>query len=263
MRLETVRIEENGCEAILNAYLIDQGHKATPEKRRAVLILPGGGYHFVSAREGEPIALKFLAAGMNCFILWYSVAPDAVFPTALRQAARAMTVIRGRADEFGIDPAHVAVMGFSAGGHLAASLGVLWNDPCADIGAPARETRPDALALSYPVITSGVLAHRGSFDHLLGDTRGDGGALDFVSLEKRVHPDVPPTFLWHTGEDAVVPVENSLLFAAALRENKVPFEMHIFPNGGHGLALADEETGSVQKRCQAWVPLCIEWLKGL
>lgn len=263
MRLETLHIEENGCTAVLNAYLIDQRHKATPEKRNAVLILPGGGYHFTSEREGEPIALKYLAEGMNCFILWYTVAPDAVFPTALRQAAKAVALIRARADDFMIDPRRVAVAGFSAGGHLAASLGVLWNDPCVTDAVPARAARPDAQILCYPVITSGEHAHRGSFDNLLGDQKDDPDALNFVSLEKRVHPGVPPTFLWHTFRDATVPVENSLLFASALKQNGVPFELHIFPDGGHGLALATEETDCVQARCRAWAPLSIEWLKGL
>ena len=263
MRTETVYIEENGCTATLSTYLLDESHSAAPHKRRGMLILPGGGYQFVCEREAEPIALKYLAVGYNCFILRYTVAPDAVFPTALRQAAKAMQCIRAHADEWNTDPEHIAVMGFSAGGHLACSLSVLWNEPCVTDVVPAKEARPDALILSYPVISSGVFAHRGSFDCLLADKKDDQKMLDYVSLEKRVHPAVPPTFLWHTFADELVPVENSLLFATALRQNKVPFEMHIFPDGKHGLALATEETGDVQERCEDWIALSIKWLKGL
>lgn len=262
MRLETISIEENGHAARLDAYLLDESHANPVKPRRSLLIIPGGAYAFVSPREAEPIALKFLSEGFNCFILWYAVAP-AVFPVSLRQAAKAMQIIRRRADEWNVDRRAVAVMGFSAGGHLAGSLGILWNEKCVTDVVPAEEARPDAMLLCYPVISSGEHAHKGSFYNLLGERKDDQGMRDALSLEKRVHPAVPPAFIWHTFEDELVPLENSLLIASALRKNGVPFEMHIFPNGAHGLALATEETGNVQARCSEWIALAAKWLKGL
>ena len=281
MRVEQIQIqiEKNGAfkitdkTAVLTAYLQDSGRECRIKERPAVIICPGGGYEFCSFREGEPVALELLSKGYQVFVLDYSVAPDS-FPTALLELAGAVAMVRMKAREWKVIPEKVAVMGFSAGGHLAASLAVFWNQeflaalvkgqvqyPRGD-GFRRRETvfsessleeislllRPDRLLLSYPVITSGEYAHRGSFDVLLGGRKGEEREqfLDLLSLEKQVGSQVPPVFLWHTFT-----------------------EIHIFPEGRHGIALADERTdketddgrGSCDVECcHPWVELAEQFL---
>jgi acetyl esterase/lipase len=203
--------------------------------RPGVLLIPGGGYDHVSAREGEPVALRFLARGYQAFVLRYSVGPVG-YPAALREAAMAMRYIREHAGEWGMDPHMVAVVGFSAGGHLSGLLATLFDDPAiADIGAP-EILRPDGLGLSYPVAVSWGNTHEGSFRNLCGEDRDLRRRL---SLDALVRPDMPPVFLWHTRDDASVPVRNSLLLAQALETAGVDFAMHIYRSGCHGLSTAD------------------------
>lgn len=202
-------------------------------KRPAILILPGGGYHHTSPREAEPVALRFAARGYAAFVLHYSCAPS-LFPTALREAAMAMRYIRRNAEFFEID--RIAALGFSAGGHLCGCLGTLFDSPAvADLGAPEL-LRPDALGLCYPVAVSWGRTHEGSFDNLTGN---DAVLRENLSLEKLVRPDMPPTFLWHTREDASVPCRNSLILAQAMEEAGVDFVLHIYRKGKHGLSTAD------------------------
>ncbi len=208
----------------------------TPRHRPAVLILPGGGYVHVSAREAEPVALHFAARGYVAFWLRYTCDPSP-FPVALREAAMAMKYIRTRADDLAIAPNMVAAIGFSAGGHLCGTLGMLYDAPeVADLGA-AAQLRPDALGLCYPVAVSWGRTHEGSFNNL---TLGDAALRSRLSLEKLVRPDMPPTFLWHTRQDEGVPCRNSLVLATALEEAAVPFVLHIYYKGCHGLSVADE-----------------------
>lgn len=204
-------------------------------KRPAILILPGGGYHHTSARESEPVALRFAARGYAAFVLRYSCAPS-TFPTALREAAMAMRYIRRNAERFEIDPGKVAALGFSAGGHLCGCLGTLYDSPeVADLGT-AQELRPDALALCYPVAVSWGRTHEGSFENLTG---GDEVLRKRLSLDSLVRPDMPPAFLWHTRDDASVPCRNSLILARALEEAGVDFVLHVYRKGVHGLSTAD------------------------
>jgi len=242
------------------------GSKDAMIKRPAVLVLPGGGYAFTSPREAEPIALQFNEAGYHAFVLNYSVAP-ARHPQPLLDVSRAMCIIRENAEEWGIYPDKIAVCGFSAGGHLAACLGVHWDKQFLENveGIEIGKNRPDALILCYPVITSGEYAHRGSFINLLGENP-NSELLYEMSLEHHVSEKTPPAFIWHTFADAGVPVENSLLFAQALREKNIPFELHIYPEGVHGLSLAAEETSNgrpelVSPHVASWIRLCKEWLK--
>jgi acetyl esterase/lipase len=202
--------------------------------RPAVLICPGGGYGYTSEREAEPIALQFNAAGFHAFVVYYSVAPYR-HPQPLQDVSSAMCIIRDRAEEWRIHPQQIAVCGFSAGGHLAASLGVHWHKSYVQNvpGMEADKNRPDALILSYPVISSGPFAHQGSFENLLGPEASEALQHE-MSLEQHVHDKIPPVFLWHTVEDTAVPVENSLLFAMQLRKHDMPFEMHIYPDRPHG-----------------------------
>jgi len=233
-----------------------------------VVLCPGGAYFFTSDREAEPIALKFFAAGYNVFTLRYSVAPDR-YPTALLQVCGVIAHIRAHAAEYHVAPDKIAVCGFSAGGHLAASAGTLWKAPVVaeTLGVEASLCRPDRMILCYPVITSGEFAHRGSFDNLLGPGAGKE-ALSAMSLETRVDGDSAPAFLWHTFSDESVPVENTLLMAGALRRAGVPFELHIYPEGAHGMSLGSYQSLRVGAENQifplasSWMGLCIAWLDG-
>lgn len=204
-------------------------------KRPAILILPGGGYHHTSAREAEPVALRFAACGYAAFVLHYSCTPSA-FPTALREAAMAMRYIRQNAEIFEVDPRKVAAMGFSAGGHLCGCLGTLFDSPeVADLGTP-EQLRPDALGLCYPVAVSWGRTHEVSFDNISG---GDRALRQRLSLDRLVRPDMPPVFLWHTREDTSVPCRNSLILAQAMEEAGVDFVLHLYRKGKHGLSTAD------------------------
>lgn len=252
----------------LYTYFLDSSPEMHPDERRPlVLVCPGGGYEFTSDREAEPIVIQYLSMGFHAAVLRYSVAP-ARFPVALCQLAGAVCYLKQHAEEYHIDPDKIYVQGFSAGGHLTASLGVFWNRPFLKeaLGMENEMFRPAGLILAYPVIKSGEFAHEGSFRNLLGD-RYDAKA-DEMSLEKQVTKDTPPTFLWHTAEDTVVPVENSVLFFMALKNAGVPAELHIYPYGPHGLALANHETDNpagvmVQEACQSWIRLVETWLKNM
>ncbi|GGF83681.1 alpha/beta hydrolase [Paenibacillus aceti] len=237
------------------------------QKRGAVLICPGGGYGYTSEREAEPIALEFNAAGFHAFVLHYSVAPRK-HPQPLLDVSRSIRLIREHAEEWNIVKDKIAVCGFSAGGHVAASLGVHWDKPFLQDGYDdqAETNRPDALILSYPVISSGEHAHRDSFNNLLG-AEPEASLLAEMSLEEQVNEKTPPAFIWHTFEDQLVPVENSLLFAQAMRRQGIPFELHIYPEGPHGLSLATKLTATNEEQINphvaTWMDLCIQWLNCL
>lgn len=251
----------DGFAPSLDVYILDGD-----QPRGLALICPGGGYQRTTAREAEPVAMQFTSAGWHAAVLWYSVAPRR-HPQPLLDLSRAVCILRERAEAWTIDPRKIAVCGFSAGGHLAASLGVHWNKPYLSnvSGILSGQNRPDALILCYPVITGGQFRHEGSFQNLLGDAP-EPGLLEAMSLEHHVGPHTPPTFLWHTVADQAVPVENSLLFAQALRNHEIPFELHIYFEGSHGLSLATAETALPDKppdgHVAGWMRLCLEWLAG-
>lgn len=256
----------DGSTAKFVGYVIDNSPEVDMERRRpAVLVLPGGGYAMTSDREAEPIALKFTAAGYQAFVLRYSVAPS-VYPTALVEAGEAIRLIREHADEWHVDPDRVAVIGFSAGGHLAANLATSAGDEdLRQAGLDPDAVRPNALMLSYPVVTSGPMAHRGSFEMVLGDRKDDADWLEALSIEKHIDAKCPPVFVWHTITDDCVPVENTLLLIEACKAAGVSVEAHLFPEGGHGLALGTEETawggkGNIFPCIQSWPDLAVAWL---
>lgn len=254
----------DGSGAVLVSYAsVPEGDAFACLLRPAVIVVPGGGYDHISPREAEPIALRMAADGFQAFVLTYSVAP-ARYPLALRELARAVAWVRGHAGEFMIDTSRVGVAGFSAGGHLAGLLGGMWNSPwlAGSVGAAPEDIRPDFLCLGYPVVTSGAFAHRGSFERLCG---GDAEQQEKLSVEKLVTGDFPRTFIWHTAEDASVPVQNSLLLGEALAAAGVPFSLHVFPHGAHGMSLAVPETAfkgrpdHVQRQAQAWPEMFAAW----
>lgn len=228
--------------SLLTAYLLDNSEEfANISKRPAILIFPGGGYYGISDREAEPIAMAYLAEGFNAFILRYSVGKESNFTNAFNDAEKALSLIHENADEWNIETNKVAVIGFSAGGHLAASLGTM------------GELRPSAMLLGYPCILE----------------KWNRGLAFFVpSLEKEVDNQTPPAFLFATFEDELVPVENTISFMQALNEQKIAFESHIFQKGVHGLSLAKGQTSSGLKKLvnndfMKWFGLSVSWLKNI
>ena len=251
--MEIVSFEALG--APVKGYLQeDYDTLAAHKVRPALVICPGGAYRWRSPREKDSPALAFLSMGYQVFILEYSCGEQAGGYRPLRELAQAVCTIRSRCEEWHIDRDKVAVLGFSAGGHLAASLGALWND--AELALPP-ESRPDALVLCYPVISTGEFAHEESAEWVSG---GDAAIREKLHLWDRVTPDFPPTFLWHGGEDTSVPPENSLLLAVELRRHKVPFEYHLFGWGAHGISTCTQEVETPDEVCRAWLPLCSTWL---
>lgn len=228
------------------------------QKRPCLLICPGGAYAWCSQREAEPVALHFLPEGFNVFVLNYSVAPIR-FPTQLREVAAAMELIYSNAEKWNCDVRRVGIMGFSAGGHLAAHYSTCFDWP--EVREVFPESKPvQASILCYPVISADpAAAHQGSFENLLGHNPLTGEEIRRFSCNLQVTEHTPPTFLWHTATDGSVPVMNSLLYAQALAANRVPFELHVYPAGGHGLATVDEQTNDNLEPAVAYAK---NWLAG-
>ena len=220
--------------------------------RPLVLVVPGGGYEHISPREGDPIAMQFLAAGYHAAVLQYGVGEDAQNLKPLRQINAALSLIRQRAAEWNVRPDAIAVCGFSAGGHLALSSAVL------PLPSEEEQQRPNALILCYPVVTAGQYAHRSSFVKLTGSE--DAALHAPYSLENRIGPDTPPVFVWHSMQDATVPVENTLLLISALRRAGVSCEAHLFPTGKHGTSLCTAEVNCPLPHSAHWMALALEWL---
>lgn len=268
MRNEQIKIqvEGSGKDVCLETYILgDVMDGARNRKTPLVLICPGGGYAMTSNREAEPIALQFNSMGYQAAVLRYSCAP-AVYPTALCEVAQSVKLIREHAEDWNVDAEKIIVMGFSAGGHLAASYGVFWNEPwlAEKMQCDEQLLEPNGLVLCYPVISSKEeIAHQDSIKNLLGESYPE--MKEQVSLEDKVGKHTPKTFLWHTFTDPVVPFWNSFRFAEALGKAGVPMEYHLYPQGGHGLSLANEQTANeegkgVEKVCQSWVPLLRSWM---
>ena len=238
MKTEVIALTH--ANVTLTSYLLD----ATSEMpnaidRPAVLICPGGGYQRCSAREAEPIAMAFLALGYHAFVLRYSLNENAAFPKPLQDAEEALEMIRANAAAWHVLPGKIAACGFSAGGHLAAALGTMGR------------ARPNALILGYPCIL---------------DSMSETLPVAIPSVDRSVDANTPPTFLFATADDARVPVRNTLAFAAALDRAGVPFALHIFQEGRHGLSLARPHTSSghsdmVNPQAARWFDLCAAWLE--
>ncbi|MFC0329173.1 alpha/beta hydrolase [Paenibacillus sepulcri] len=235
----------------LTAYLVEGKGSG------AVIVVPGGGYGMRANHEGEPIALWLNSIGISAFVLRYRVAPYR-YPSALTDIQRAVRYVRHRASEWGMDTGKIGVLGFSAGGHLTATAGTLFDRGEADADDPVdrQSSRPDLLVLCYPVITmQPPYSNEGSKKNLLG-SEPEEHLVQLMSMEQQVTEDTPPTFLWHTSDDAGVPVENSLMFASALSRAGVPFDLHVYEHGRHGLGLAEED-----KHVASWTSVCELWLK--
>ena len=225
--------------------------------RPAVIICPGGAYAFTSSTEAEPVAMKFLAAGFHCFVLDYAVEP-AGWPAPCCELSKSISYVRSIADENGIDKNKIFVCGFSAGGHLAASIGVHYDKEIVRkfSGVKGLENKPDGMILCYPVITDHD-TNEGTMKNFIA---GREDVKEFFGLENHVTKDTPRTFIWHTFDDKSVPVVSTTRFVNALVENGVECEVHIFPNGQHGLSLADRQTGAVAKDISVWIDMAIRWI---
>ena len=235
------------------------------EKRKAILIIPGGGYSFVSDREGEPIAYEFLNRGYNCFVLTYSVGENCVFPSPLIEASLAMKYIKDNAEKFYIDKDDVSVIGFSAGGHMACLLGTMWNSHYVydNIKIEPGYNKPKAMILCYPVITSGPDTHKGTIETILKDNINDKKYLELVSLEKQVSSETCPCYIWHTAFDTTVPITNSLSFATALSKFKIPYELHIFKDGGHGASTCKPSVRADWPYNTRWIDEAIHFIDNI
>ncbi len=263
-------IVHQGTAATFTTYITDfYPEYQAPKNKPIVILCPGGGYEHHSPREAEPVALKLNSLGYNVIVLRYSVAPDN-FPCQLYELAYTVKFARDNAANWDSDPDKIIAAGFSAGGHVAASLGTMWNQPfmtefCNTILNTSIESiKPNMLMLGYSVLTADKYAHRQSFVRLLGDRYDE--LIDRMSLENAVSASTPMTFLWHTFSDATVPVENSLLFANALKENNIKFELHIFANGSHGIGLGTKETDTkdgrkYQPECACWIDMFDTFVK--
>jgi acetyl esterase/lipase len=225
----------------------------------AIVVCPGGGYRtLASDHEGKQVAEWLNGLGVSAFVLQYRVGPRYRHPAPITDAQRALRLVRFRAREWGVDAGRVGIMGFSAGGHLASTVGTRFDDGNPQAADPADRlgSRPDLMILAYPVISfTAPFTHAGSRQSLLGDPP-DPKLAEELSNELRVTERTPPAFLFHTGDDAGVPVENSIAFYQALRAAGVPAELHVFPKGPHGVGLAPQDPALSQ-----WPKLCAVWLR--
>lgn len=247
--------------ARLTPVCLPHSNEISGALRPAVVICPGGGYDYCSDREAEPVAMRFASYGVQAFVLRYTCQQP--FPLAMLELAAAVRYVREHAADNHIAPNRIAICGFSAGAHLAASLAVHHHhNVLTDVLGDPSAYRPNGQILCYPVITAGEAAHRSSIENLL---RGGAYREEMLSLEKHVDAETPPCFLWHTSDDGCVPVENSLYYLTALAAAGIPFESHIYPHGTHGLSLADETTsaweGHLNPVCAGWFADCIAWIR--
>lgn len=279
------------------------GSKGSVRQDATILICPGGGYALLSEREMEPVAMRFQNMGYRVAVLLYSVGKSAQNGQPLLDAARAVRLIRERTSEWDICRNKVILCGFSAGGHVAAGLGVNWKSDflIKELGGDVQDFRPDALILAYPFILleevnrhqpyipnfsmansnigeeEYVYLEKGEkfidlkklfLSYLFGKVNVSVEEENSVSLEDKVNPTTPPAFLWHTSMDNLVWASNSVRFALALEKNKVPYELHVFASGYHGISLADVTTAggeatAIVPECQCWPELMDKWLHKL
>ena len=257
---------DNGKDPTLSLYLPQNMTEMNRQDmmRPAVLICPGGGYGMCSQREAEVVALRFLPWGYNAYVLNYSVEPHP-FPSQIREVAACMELITENAKAWNTDPERIAIMGFSAGGHLAGHYSTCYDIP------EVREVFPEskkvkASILCYPVITAyPPHRHVGSFCNLSGHRTPTAEDVEKFSLDNKIGPNTPPAFLWHTAEDDLVPVMNSLLYAQGLAKYNIPFSLNVYAYGWHGMSTCDDQSNGPLDEKYAdnadWMERLKKWLK--
>lgn len=242
---------------------VPNGEEPPTKRRPAMLILPGGGYAMVSDREAEPVALFWTSLGYNCFVLNYSIAPE-YYPTQLTEAALAVWFIKQNAEKFAIDTNFVAAIGFSAGAHLCAMLSQIGENKDIKLGCENKELQPNAVLLCYGVLSC-ACGHARTFENV-----SNGGKIPYKKVDPSVMvtANTAPTFLWTTVNDNCVPFENSMVYAMELSKNSVPFELHVFRKGRHGLSVATADTAwpdgeGIDDNIAEWKTLAKNWLESL
>lgn len=274
MRCETVHLKdtypfsgEDGRDPTLTIYIQDVYEDLChiPKCRPAMLICPGGGYRIVSRRESEPIAVAVLPMGYNAFVLNYSVRPNG-YPVQLVEVAAALELIYANAEQWHVDVDRIAIMGFSAGGHLSAHYSNVYDSEIVRKVFP--QSKPvQAVVLGYPAIsTDEVYGLRDFFcNRLLNNSDASEAELAQVSCEKLVSEKTPPTFMWHTAADQTAPVGHSLAYAMALSKYQIPFGLHVYPFGRHGLVTVDRQSNETvdadSALAKTWLPEMDRWLK--
>ena len=298
MKIETLNIYEGREDVTLTGYIIDDSPELLNGKARpAILICPGGGYFNCSDGEAEPVALRFAAMGYHAFVLRYSVYGEGTrqfpdlsrplepkarlqYPAPVLETGRAMLLIRERAGEWLVDTDRIALCGFSAGGHNAALFAAKWHTPMITdaLGGDSETYRPAALILGYPLTDYVYMDEKvkslgpmdraffaGSNTAYLGTPKPDRALLEEISPPLNVTEHMPPTYIWATAADAMVPIQHSLRLAHALADQKIPFELHIFEDGPHGLSLADQASAGARSQilpdAAKWAPLAAAWLE--
>ena len=265
MIYEKISLDNSDENVFLEAYIAD---KVGGFVRNAILVIPGGGYlNVCSEREGEPIAMAFMPYGYNAFVLHYS-AGKKTFPAHLIQASMAIKHIKDNAEAYNIDPEKVFTVGFSAGGHLAACLGTMWDrkEIYDFIDMPYGYNKPAGMMLAYPVISAEY--HTISFNNLFKGEQISDEKLKMCSIENCVNEKSSPAYIVHTSNDELVDVRNSLTLAKALADKQIKFEMHIYPDAPHGVALGNKITKcGVEKWCNpsiaAWIENAVKWADSL
>jgi acetyl esterase/lipase len=296
MICEKIKLWKDDNEAYMQTYILHNSQEyKTGERRPAVIICPGGAYFKATDRESEPVAMRFATLGYNAFVLKYNTYygdkiidrknpppgnENTAYPQPLYDIAQAILTIRENAENWLIDTNKIILCGFSAGGHLVSGMGVHWQDELftAKFNVDSELLRPSALILGYPLTDYLVMREGAKSDNpgavafqeiankiVFGKTNPSDEELMKLSPVNYVSDKTPPTFLWHTADDESVYVSNSLRFATMLTKYKVPYELHIFESGVHGLSLADETTAANEKHvrpdCQVWFDLAATWLK--
>ena len=295
MFIEKIKLYEDREDVTLTTYVIGQEPELSIQGNRpAIIICPGGAYQFCSDREAEPVALRFAAMGYHAFVLKYSVygegkstnwdnksemseKPHCIHPNPMRELGKSMLIIRENADKWRVDTEKIAICGFSAGGHNVAMYGVNWDKPILTdyFNVDKYMLKPAAMILSYPVIDFLYMKEVKKDENskrlleimnvaIAGTKNPSNELCKELSPNLFVNENTPPTFIWATANDNTVNVEQSLKMAYALAEKKIPFEIHIFENGLHGISLATRATASAKGHINLdalkWVELAENWL---